>query len=378
MVHAEERPKWRTISLIVPHPHLFSRGEWLGFGVGKVLRSTLLVIRPLPVRPFVSLLLYNVIALILFLIKRKRYHIALVFNCMIFPIAYFLKKLNLITLLVYDDADYLPIFAEGLIGKKLMSMLEDFAVSKSDMVISASEVLARLRKSKNPATYVVENGFSKRLCRDIARDRISTNNCNFVYVGNINFVYASLDTVVKAFKASEALKGSKLYIAGRGKDTPRLREMIAELDNVVLTSYANVTQQLLILEKCIFGIAPYHIRGSAMLGVPLKVKEYLASGICVIVSDIKPIVDFIESVNGCYYVIKDPSDVEHVKRVMEEALTSCTREGESLLRKIESSSIKVCDLYSWDKLIVKYVTYVNKLVKEFRSQKEARPGESAR
>ncbi|MEM1830313.1 MAG: glycosyltransferase [Desulfurococcaceae archaeon] len=288
---------------------------------------------------------------------------------MIFPVAYFFKKLKLITLLVYDDADFLPIFAKGF-TKKLMSILESFAVSKSDMVISASEILARLRRGKNSLTYVVENGFSKRLCRDFTKGATSINNCNFVYVGNIDFTYVTLDTVIKAFKSSEALKNSKLYIVGRGKDLPKLYEMVVGLDNVILTSYTNIIQQLSIFEKSIFGLAPYHISGHAKFGDPLKVKEYLASGLCVIVSDIKPIIDFIKNVDGCYYVIKDPLNEEHVKKVLEEALISCTKEGVNLLRKIERSSTKVCNLYSWDRLIVKYVMYVNKLVKEFMLRKK--------
>jgi len=279
---------------------------------------------------------------------------------------YFLKKVNLINILVYDDADYLPSFTNNIISKKLVSILENFAISKANVVISASQILANLRRRVNPNVCIVENGFSWRLCRCI--DFINTaplSNRNFIYIGNIDFDYVHLDTIVRAFVKSEVLKESKLYIAGKGKDLSKLQSLIAGVTNVVLVSFTNVADQVSVLKEGIFGLAPYRLKGSALFGVPLKIKEYMASGHCIIVSEIKPIIYFIKKFGGCHYIINDPSNEEQVRKILEEAFVSYAENISSIINRISLSAKIICHQYTWDKVIIKYIKCIKNIIMKF-------------
>ncbi|MEM2604852.1 MAG: glycosyltransferase [Candidatus Korarchaeum sp.] len=345
--------------ILIPHQYLLSRAEWLASGISKMIQADLIVIRHLKMRPILAFPMYNTMALFSILSRRKRYTVVLVFNFIVFPILHLLKRIGLVNFLVYDDADYLPAFSRG-VWRSLTSLLENMTVSRSDAVVSASGILASLRKKRNRRVYVVENGVSGCLCGD-SEITSSTDRCNFVYVGNIDFRYAHLDVIIRAVRGSEVLGNANFYIIGSGSDLRNLMNLASNMNNITFLYSKGPYELACILRKATFGLAPYNLKGHSFYGDPLKIKEYLASGLCPIVSNVKSIIRFLNEMDCSYYVIRDPTDEEEVRSVLENAYRDCLCGREDIRGKMRLASVRVCDRYSWIKLSSRYVRVISEL-----------------
>jgi len=356
MMINEFKKRKDALVVVIPHPMLLSRGEWLGIGVAKVLGADLVKIKPLSMRPLFAFPIYNVLVLISVLARivkeKKRYTIAFVFNLFTFYAIYFLKKLGLIKFVVYDDADYLPAFSKGAISAKLVREIELFAISKSVCVISASWNLAALRRKVNNNVSVVENGVSIRLCAENSKEK----HYDFIYAGYLDPSYSNLSVVIQAIEKSSLLKNAAFCFCGMASNIDKLKERTKNLENIILVHTFKVTEFASILNKAAIGIALYNLKSSATLGVPLKIKEYLAVGLCLVVSNIKPIVDFVKSVEGCSYVVYDPRNVDQVAKTLETAYIEYTSKKDKILIQTHKAREIICNQYNWYRLTLKYIS----------------------
>jgi len=352
----ELKKRKNTLVVIIPHPTLLSRGEWLGIGVAKMLGADLIKIRPLGVRPLFAFPIYNILVLIYVLTgivkEKKRYTIAFVFNLFTFYAIHFLKKLGLIRFVVYDDADYFPVFSKGTISAKLVREIERFAILKSDCVISASWNLAALRRKVNNNVWVVENGVSIRLCAENSKEKLY----DFIYVGYLDPSYSNLNVVIQAIEKSSLLRNAVFCFCGMGRNINELKERIKNLENIILNHTFKVTELASILNRAAIGIALYNLRSSATLGVPLKIKEYLAAELCLVISNIKPIVDFVKSVEGCSYVVYNPHNVNQVAKTLETAYIEYTSKKDKILIQTHKAREIICNQYNWYRLTLKYIS----------------------
>jgi len=355
MMINEFKKRKDTLVVVIPHPMLLSRGEWLGIGVAKILGADMIRVKPFSIRPLFAFPIYNVLVLISVLagiVKEKsRYTIAFVFNLFAFYAIYFLKKLGLIRFVVYDDADYLPAFSNGAISAKLVREIERFAISKSDCVISASWNLATLRRKVNNNVLVVENGVSMRLCAENLKEKLY----DFIYIGYLDPSYSNLGVVIQAVEKSPLLRNAVFCFCGMANNIDELKKRMKSLGNVNLDSASEVTELASILNKAAIGIALYNLKSSATLGDPLKIKEYLAAGLCLVLSNIKPIVDFVKSVEGCFYVVCDPRDVNQVAEVLETAYIEYTSKRDKILIQTHKARKIICEQYNWYRLALKYI-----------------------
>jgi len=356
MIIDEPKKHRDVLVVVIPHPMLLSRGEWLGIGIAKIVKANLIKIKPLNIRPIFAFPIYNIVTLVSVLVsivkEKKRYTVAFVFNLFTFYAIYFLKKLRLIRFVVYDDADYLPLFSKGTTSAKLVREIEQFAISKSDCVISASWNLAALRRKINNNVSVVENGVSTRLCTENSKEKLY----DFIYAGYLDPSYSNLSVVIQAIEKSSLLRNAIFCFCGTTSNIDKLREKMKNLENVILNHTFKITELASILNKATIGIALYNLKSSAALGVPLKIKEYLATGLCLVVSNIKSIVDFVKSVEGCFYVVYDPRNVDQVAKALETAYIEYTNKKDKILIQTHKAREIICKQYNWYKLTLKYIS----------------------
>jgi len=317
--------------------------------------------------PLLQLIVANVYVLVKLLwimMKYKSKIIILIdFSYMLTPVAFTLKKLGFIKYLIYDDADYAPIFSKNIVSKALVGFLEILGIRTADMVISASEVLKRFRSSivGEKKVYVVPNGIDNIFCKVHYRNR----PFDIAYLGHIDDSYIHFTNMLEALTNLCKEKSIKVIITGSGKDSAKTHHYMRKCRGIKFLGTVRREQATLLLSSSKIGIAPYRIRGHARYGDPLKIKEYLVTTLCVAVSDIMYVKYFLTKVNACYEIIDDPSP-EGIAHTINKLLHKIQENYKIIWNSHLVIKDHLCTNYSWDILTVQYVKAILDLEEDSR------------
>ncbi len=269
-------------------------------------------------------------------------------------VAFPLRRLGYVSRLVYDDQDYFPRVIKSAQGRLTSSGLEKIVVRTSDEIISASETLAELRRSQGAKKVrVVPNGVDPSFYSSPAGDyeqRLG-RRC-IIYAGSFDRDYG-VSLLVEAFSRLAKQVRATLVLAGLGPLSKSLDAEFgdgrSELD-VRLLGRVEHGKLAELFKEATVGVAPYLEGSSASYGVPMKIKEYLASGLPVVATAVGEIDRFLNKSAG---VVIKPDIGDLV-----EALTSIFSLPPSRYAAMSAAARKLVEGYSWDDLFARYFRLV--------------------
>jgi hypothetical protein len=291
---------------------------------------------------------------------KERISILILFSLILIPSIYLLKKVKLIKHLVYDDADFMPIFSKGTLSKALISFLEFLAIKTSSIVVSASEILKRLRSNiAKGKVVVIPNGIDELFC-NLRQDGERT--VDIVYVGNIDDNYIYLTNTLEALTSFiEQHPNTVILFIGSGKGITKLRYYTDKFKQIKYLGRMDREDIAFLLSKAKIGLAPYTISGSARYGDPIKIKEYLVTTLCILTTDIPSIKLFLKKFDACYETVEDPSP-QALFNALERLYTRIIRYENRILHKHSILINELCRRYNWVTLSKHYVANILRLL----------------
>ncbi|MFX0210074.1 MAG: glycosyltransferase family 4 protein [Candidatus Hodarchaeota archaeon] len=201
-------------------------------------------------------------------------------------VGYMLKKIGKLKVLVYDDFDYAPGYQHAKYRKLIVTSLENYVMKRSDIVISVSKLLGELReKQTGKKIEIIPNGVNYELFRRAQYKK--PHPPTLIYMGYVSD-WSGVELIVEALPT---IKGNvpNLRFIVIGHCSPNylasIKSMVGKLklgESFAYLGNKRYVELVDYLKQADIGMAlfkPIELRKYAF---PLKVIEYMASGLPVI------------------------------------------------------------------------------------------------
>lgn len=216
-------------------------------------------------------------------------------------VAWLLKKCGRASVMVYMDQDYEP----GIIGNRFRqrwaARMEISMIRKADVAISAGNRLAALRQQQTGREMtVITNGITPGLFRAVKPE--ATQPPTLIYMGNV-VPWSGLDLLIEALPELQQRNADiRLIIVGGGMPAyiEQLKQLVksAHLEqHVVFVGQVPVSDLPIWLAQADIGMAHFRPELFRRYAFPLKVVEYMASGLPVIGTENTETEDLIRRYN---------------------------------------------------------------------------------
>jgi hypothetical protein len=194
--------------------------------------------------------------------------------------------------IIFFASDYSSNRFDSFFKNFIYNIIENLAIKNSDLVISNTfrAEKARLKKGliKNKSIVIPNNFYGKRF--SLSKRKIEKDN--FIYIGNVTKEHGLL----KFITANKTLI-KKLTIIGQGNEIQKIK-VFCKKNNIKLNLFLNKSHNFVISKIKNFNgfaLAPYtkDLEWTFYCS-PLKVSEYIYSGLPVIISSVPEISKEIE------------------------------------------------------------------------------------
>lgn len=165
---------------------------------------------------------------------------------------------------------------------------------KVDGIITTSDYLNSEKKKLNKQSYVVKNGVDFELFIAHAKKRVSTNSVKKVgYIGTLDFRF-DIDIMEYTIKElPHVLFEFTGYLLNHN-----IKERLLQYENVSFFNSVKPHEVPKLLSKYDLGIIPYKMDEVNKNIYPLKINEYLAVGVPVVMTDFANLNDFKDMVKS--------------------------------------------------------------------------------
>ncbi len=235
--------------------------------------------------------------------------------------------------LVGYNADYSTVRFDSPILNRIYLWADRYSMRRADTIWCVTQRIAKIRRQhRKPAdVVVVPNGVK---LENIAPAKKKENS--LVFIGNLT-KEKGIDLIIKALADT---KDTALTVYGDGGERTNLEELSQRLGLTSRVTFAGQLDNqsiLKLLPQYLAGVALYQPSQSYVYySDPLKVKEYLAAGLPVIITRVPEIADVIEGA-GAGVVIDSPEDFG-------KALGPVTARSESMKRAAK----ELAKQFGWD------------------------------
>jgi glycosyltransferase involved in cell wall biosynthesis len=174
------------------------------------------------------------------------------------------------------------------------AQLEEEYMPKVDGIVCTSRGLFNTKKAYNDNTFLVQNGVNFELFNKGFNDNIAQEKKIIGYVGTIDdrLDYPLLEKLFEDFKNWE------FHFVGRCNYDPG-RQILEKYDNVKMPGSVPVTELPKVLSTFHAGLIPF-VENDFTRGIyPLKINEYLAAGIPVILTRFSDLSEFEDIASIC-------------------------------------------------------------------------------
>ena len=260
--------------------------------------------------------------------------------------AVFLKKIGGTGFHVHEDHDYGPAWATDIVRRTYATLFEKYMILNADIVISVSRTLAEIRRKWGATkVYTIPNGVDTKLFGKAVHLRLKNRPKNtLVYCGDIRHEWG-VDLLLRAVDKVRKRRSIKLLLVGPCEDAniKRLIHKLALTDNVLYLGTVPHTQLPYIFSQAVIGVAPYRRGFTAEYGDPLKIKEYLSSGLAVLSTKVGEIPSFLSKAGGGICVEPDVDELS-------DAIIQLLDEPKLLKEMSESGRNYVNKYFDWNHL----------------------------
>lgn len=204
-------------------------------------------------------------------------------------IGWLLRRLGRVGVLVYEDRDYEPGLVPDRLRQAYTAALERFGIRRADSVVSVGRLLARLRlEQTGREVAVIPNGVDWEKF-STARGAPKTGG-RLVYVGNV-IAWSGIELALAAVaRLAPGRPELTLRIIGYGLPSyfERLRELVRALgieDRVEFAGPRPPEELPELLAEADIGLANSEPVPFRIYACPLKIVEYMAAGLTVVVTE---------------------------------------------------------------------------------------------
>lgn len=230
-------------------------------------------------------------------------------------------------------------------GKRIIKVDEEFS-SKVDAVVTTSDFLKAGKEKFNPNSFVVKNGVDFDLFRAAAKKEVHSNMRKTVgYIGSLDRRF-DIDTLEHAVVN---LPEFDFHITGNLRNL-KIKEQLDKYPNVSFFSPVKPNEVPALLATYDVGIIPYIANELNKNIYPLKINEYLAVGVPVVMTAFASLPDF----DGIISVAK--SKEQFVKMLLNEVEND---KDEKISERIEFAGKN-----SWDSKANEFDNLLHKLFEE--------------
>lgn len=263
--------------------------------------------------PFKSSSLYFIrdffVTLVLSFYYRNKYDIYIGVNCLNALPGLMVKVFYPSKTIIYYSADYSTERFANPVFNKLYIWLDKFCSQKADFNWSISERVQGIKKM-----HGVEKGRNilapdgVHLSKVKRREFAEVEKGTLVFVGHLTETKGVQDAILGLKSILARKEDVRLVIIGDGPYKTQLESLAAQeglTEKVEFLGFMSNEEVLQILSKYAIGLAPYNLLDKSVYYCdPVKVKEYLAAGCPVVITDV-PLVAQMVGEKRCGVVVSD-------------------------------------------------------------------------
>jgi teichuronic acid biosynthesis glycosyltransferase TuaH len=234
-------------------------------------------------------------------------------------------------------------------GKRVLR-IDGAYTNVADAVITTSDFLALEKKNYNPRCFVVKNGVDFPTFQKHSNiENFSKGEATIGYIGSMDFRF-DIDMVEEAVKA---IPDYTFHFVGSIRNE-EIRSRLGEYTNVRFLKPVKPEEVPALLSGFNAGIIPYLQNDINRNIYPLKINEYLAVGVPVIMSRFAELPEF----EGMADSVTNPTDfIQCIKKQVEE--------DNSLKRKLR---IEFASKNSWDNRAEEFSDIIEKLLNNTKTE----------
>jgi glycosyltransferase involved in cell wall biosynthesis len=309
---------------------------------GQKFSESNVKIRKMP--EFLHYLLSFIFTLRFVLKSKKRYNIYIGIDNLNAAAGMFLKKIGMVDKVVFYVGDFSRARFKFIPINIIYNYLTRFCAKYADVVWSITQRAGYMLEQQGAwkkNIIVVPNGVDFNKIPKF-RSRNSESQKRLIFVGHLTQT-KGVETFLKEFpNITRNFPDVMLFIVGTGPYQKQLKELVNSLNLrhcVKFLGFMNHDDVLKFLPSCDVGLAPYTYQDDYVKYCdPVKVKEYLACGCAVIISDIPEIASEISREHaGLVYKNMDELTQSLLK------LLKC----EALLNEYRKNALKLSKKYDW-------------------------------
>lgn len=221
--------------------------------------------------------------------------------------------------------------------------LEKEFCKKVDGIITTSEYLNNDKKQYNKNCFVVKNGVDFEMFVKHAKQSINQNTKKVVgYTGSLDYRF-DIDLIEYAVNQ---LPDYSFEFTG-GILNQKVVDRLAKYPNVIFNPAVHASKVPELVSKFDVGIIPYVLSEINKNIYPLKINEYLAIGVPVVMTE--------------FAVLKDFEDIANVAKSKEAFVQLIKNEVENDTKEKITERIAFAKSNSWESRGVQFGNYINKI-----------------
>jgi glycosyltransferase involved in cell wall biosynthesis len=222
-------------------------------------------------------------------LRKIRFDVCLVETSWEAIAALILRRLGWVRIVVFDNNDYNPGYMQNVLRMKWELFLDKFCVSSSNLLICSGSLLAALWKRETGREAVlIPNGVDLKRFRGQIKT-IHKESPTLVYAGNLSSSWMDFEGAFRATRRLLERYPDILFLIVGSESKERmgeLRKSVLDLglsENVIFMGRISHEEIPGVLSRCDIGLATTPSNLLRRYAFPLKVVEYMAVGLPVIV-----------------------------------------------------------------------------------------------
>lgn len=255
------------------------------------------------------------------------------------------KKLNIPSIVKIDDAIYEKSTGIKSLQRKIERIMNTKTLQKSSKILVVNQETKKIVKDyydiSNEKISLVPNGVDISLF-----EGVKTYDKKLVLFSGVMYHHRGIDQLIEAApKVIEKIPEVKFILLGDGPEMDKLKNIVHEKamsDNVIFKGWINREKIPQELKNATIGIGPLKLTDVTKNALPIKVLEYMASGLPIIAKRGTLPDDILEDgKNG--FIIDDNNQLAEKLILLLNDL--------KLNKQMSDKSVKMVEKFSWKKII---------------------------
>jgi len=278
--------------------------------------------------------------------KKNRFDLFVGIDCLNAFCGIILKRLKIVNKVILYTVDYAKLRYENKIMNNTYHLLDNICVKNSDFVWNVSKRICEVRRQqglKEDKNLFVPNGVHINKVKHLSLETIDKRS--FIYIGHLkkekgmHLIINSFPTIV------ENIPNAHLFIIGDGPYRAELENLVQNLGLKNFVIFLGAMNHESILKEIVkhgIGLAPYTKEKYTFYCSPIKVKEYLAAGCPVIITDVPDISLDVKKHKLGFVVNEENLQDEFVKYSLK------LIGNPDLYKECRNNALKYASNYDWD------------------------------